>query len=46
MMPMIALLMEQIIILFESEEFVWETPRTKEYENSKKCRFKRPKTSS
>ena len=31
---MVALLMEQIIILLESEEFVWETPRTKEYTNS------------
>jgi hypothetical protein len=45
MMPMVALLTEQVINILESEEFVWETPRTKEYANSKKCRFKKVKTS-
>lgn len=42
---MVALLTEQIINILESEEFVWDTPRTKEYANSKKCRYKKFKIS-
>jgi hypothetical protein len=41
MKPIIALLTENIVNIFKSKEFVWETPRTEEYANSKKCRFKR-----
>jgi hypothetical protein len=32
---------EYVERFFGSKKFIWETPRTKEYVNSEKCRFKR-----
>lgn len=36
---MLTLLKEQIVDIFAEEEFYWETPRTKDSENSIRCRF-------